>query len=305
MPEVRQVSRPGQQSVLSSRGHFGIDSAWKEARGVTLIELVMVMIITGIIAAVVAVFIQKPVQSYFDSTRRAELVDAADSAIKRMTRDLRLALPNSVRVDPGGNYLEFLITSGGGRYRADVDASGLGNPLTFGTAASPYRFDVIGPAPSATLNSDSIVVYNLGPGFLNADAYAASNNNRRLITGSSVAGGVTTFTISPATALVFDSPGKRFQVVQYAVTYQCAANSGNPAAGVMQRYWNYGISATQPTSFSTTNTARIAGNVSSCSFTYNPNVVAQREGVVIISLQLTKSQETVSLVGQAHVSNVP
>ena len=37
-----------------------------------------------------------------------------------MVRDLRQALPNSVRTTTSGSnvYLEFLLTSGGGRYRA-------------------------------------------------------------------------------------------------------------------------------------------------------------------------------------------
>ena len=54
--------------------------------------------IVGIIGAMVAVFIRSPVQSYVDSARRAELGDVADTALRRIIRDLRLALPNSVRV---------------------------------------------------------------------------------------------------------------------------------------------------------------------------------------------------------------
>lgn len=255
------------------------------------------MVITAILASAVAVFLQKPVQSYFDSTRRAELVDVADTAIRRITRDLRLALPNSVRVDPTGKYLEFLLTSGGGRYRAEVDIAGAGDILDF-AAASPgdLSFDVIGPMPTAAVGN-YVVVYNLG--ITGADAYAGTN--RATISALTA----TKISLSPAFLFPFDSPGKRFQVVQYPVTYQCSPDSANPANGFIRRYWNYGFNATQPTSFVTTNNARIATNVANCGFTYDSAVVAQRAGLVLLTVQLSKSQELVTLVGQAHVSNVP
>ena len=93
----------------------------KFQQGFTLVEAVMVIAITGIIAAVVATFIRAPVQGSFDSARRAELTDVADTAVRRISRDLRLALPNSVRVQlvAGVYYLEFLQTSDGGRYRSE------------------------------------------------------------------------------------------------------------------------------------------------------------------------------------------
>jgi MSHA biogenesis protein MshO len=279
--------RPGSAHVGAGRGVH-------RASGFTLAELVAVMVITGIIASAVAVFIQKPVQSYFDSARRAELVDVADTAIRRITRDLRLALPNSVRVDPTGKYLEFLITSGGGRYRAEVDSAGGQDTLDL-TAADP-SFDVIGPMPAAAVGN-YVVVYNLG--IAGADAYAGSN--RATISALTA----TNITLSPAFLFPFDSPGKRFQVVQYAVTYGCIPDPASPGNYLVQRYWNYGFNVAQSTTIVTANTARIAGDVSSCSFVYNPSVVAQRAGLIIIALQLTKSQETIALIGQAHVSNVP
>src|SRR5258706_15936835 len=129
-------------------------------RGFTLVEMIAVIAIMGIIAAMVAVFIRSPVDSYVDSARRAELSDVADTALRRIIRDLRLALPNSVRVteSPAGTfYLEFLITSGGGRYRVDKTALGAGDPLDFTAADS--SFDVLSAMP-ALAGTDSIVIYN-------------------------------------------------------------------------------------------------------------------------------------------------
>src|SRR6267142_2577857 len=94
-------------------------------RGVTLIEMVIVISITAIIAGAVSVFISRPVEGYADAARRAEMSDIADTALRRMTRDVRTALPNSIRITTVGSvtYLEYLQGSGGGRYRAEKDSA--------------------------------------------------------------------------------------------------------------------------------------------------------------------------------------
>ena len=51
----------------------------------------------------VAVFISRPMQGIIDTTRRAGLADAADTALRRMSRDIHRALPNSVRVTQSGS----------------------------------------------------------------------------------------------------------------------------------------------------------------------------------------------------------
>lgn len=264
-------------------------------RAFTLVEAVIVIAITGIIAAVVAVFIQKPIQGYFDSVRRAELTDIADTAVRRMARDLHLALPNSVRVTTVGAvyYLEFLQTSGGGRYRAAVDNAGAGNVLDFTQATT--SFDVLGP-PVATVAGEQnlMAVYNQGPGVTNADAYAGGNTTA--ITG--IAG--ITVTIA-SKQFPFASPAGRFQIISYPVTYVC-----DPTAQTLTRISNYTISATQPTSFaSSAGASLLAKNVTSCSFTYDANVITQRAGLVAAALQLTLSGESVNLYQEVHVSNVP
>src|SRR5882672_10183940 len=120
-------------------------------RGVTLIEMVIVISITAIIAGAVSVFISRPVEGYADAARRAEMTDIADTALRRMTRDLRTALSNSIRTTTvsGVVYLEYLQGSGGGRYRAAKDSGGGGNILDF-TIADPDGFDVIGAIPTLT-----------------------------------------------------------------------------------------------------------------------------------------------------------
>lgn len=172
--------------------------------GFTLVEAILVIVITGILAAVVAVFIRAPVDGYFDSVRRAELTDQADVALRRITRDVRLALPNSLRVTTSGgvSYIEFIMTSAGGRYRNPTDGSTGGNFLSF-TNTGSTTFDVHGPMPTITPNVDYIVVYNLGPNHAPADTAAdaytpadpCTNCNRARV--SSIAGNTVTLATNP------------------------------------------------------------------------------------------------------------
>jgi MSHA biogenesis protein MshO len=265
------------------------------ARGVTLIEMIIVIAITAIIASAVAVFIGRPVEGYADAARRAEMTDIADTALRRITRDLRTALPNSIRITQVGSvyYLEYLETTGGGRYRAQVDSSGLGTILDFTAPAG--SFDVIGTMPTF-VGGESIVIYNLANSGATANAYGGDN------LGAYSSSTATTITLSPAKQFPFPSPGKRFQVVDYAVTYVC-----NPPAGELRRYWNYGILAAQPTPPVTANNALLASNVAACSFTYATSGTAQREGVVSLTLKIQESgsADLIQLFQQAHVTNVP
>lgn len=262
--------------------------------GFTLLEAIIVIVISGILFAIVAVFITRPVDAYLDATRRAQLSDTADIALRRLVRDLRLALPNSIRVDASGRFVEFLLTSGGGRYRAEPDQAGAGNILDFG-AVDP-SFDTIGAAP-VLLAGDQIVVFNLGEGFAGADAYQTGGNR----TGFGTLAGLT-INLNPARQFPFASPGRRFHVVRHAVTYEC-----DLAQGVVRRRWNYGFNPAQGTPPAGGSTALLATQVSDCGFAYSPNLaaLAYRHGTVGITLALTAGGETVRLFTQAHVPNVP
>lgn len=280
-------------------------NAKRHHRGFTLIEMIVVIVLTSIIASAVAVFIKLPVQGYVDMARRAEMSDEADTALRRMGRDLRLALPNSVRVD-SGTTVEFLLTRTGGRYRADVDNAGAGDKLDFAVNNDP-SFDQLGPFATGTGQTiaagDKLVVYNLN--IPDADAYAGENT----ASVTSTAGGALpnenkinfSFTL-PTQKFPFESPGSRFQVVEGPVSYVCAG-------GALTRYWGYAIQATQPTAASLPTLAGVqfallATNVLNCAIDYDPGVTA-RSGLVAMSLTLNRSGESVRLYHEVHVTNVP
>jgi MSHA biogenesis protein MshO len=274
--------------------------------GFTLIEAVMVIAITGIIGAILAVFIRAPVQAYFDVARRAEMTDIADTALRRISRDLHLALPNSVRVTGGPtNFaIEFFQTRTAGRYRAEKGAP-TDNELVF-SSGTDTSFDIIGP-PMTFVAGDQVVIYNLGiPG---ADAYtgksAATDNRRDIVT----TGTTTSVTITSSNALPFDSPNHTFYVVDTPVSYVC-----DLTAGTLKRYSGYTATPAQanPPASVAPSPVLVAKNVTACEFRYTTGVT-ERSGLVTLRLTITLDdasvavgqRESVTLVQQVHVSNAP
>ena len=113
-----KISPVGRNDTGGGRNDTGC--ARHNMAGFTLVEMIMVIVITGIIGGMVAVFMRAPVQQYVDVARRADMTDTADTALRRISRDVRLALPNSVRVRNNGGtvFMEFLETIAGGRYNS-------------------------------------------------------------------------------------------------------------------------------------------------------------------------------------------
>lgn len=272
-------------------------------RGFTLIEAVMVVALTGIVGAMVAVFIRQPINAYVDMARRGELSDAADGTLRRVARELQSALPGSVRVNAAGTYLEFIPVRAAGRYRAALSSAGTGDRLDFSSNADA-SFDVLGPAVSAAAG-DQLVVYNLG--LIGADAYAGTS--RRALT--SFGGALTNLSYTVGGAqFPYASPASRFFIVNRPVSYVCAPVAGG--GGTLRRYANYAIQAAQPANaaaaplsgLSGANNALLTGSVAACAFTYNASA-STRNAVVTLRLTLTRGGESISLLSQAHVENSP
>lgn len=287
-------------------------------RGFTLVELVVVMLLSAVLATVVMQFITAPIDVYVDQSRRARLVDAAETVMQRLAADVRLAVPNSIRVGCGGRCIELLRAVTGGRYRALPP----GDPLSFLPGDLDTRFETLGllnhaativtsadPDACAEGRASCLVIYNTG--FSGSDVWAGDNSATVTSVGvgppavvefdnSRFAGGQTAF---PAT-----SPGQRFYITDSAVSFLCDA-----AGGEIRRYWGYtrraahGDVDTHAELVALSNPAEhalLADRVAACQFTYAPGTPT-RNAVLTIRLALAEAGETVTLLEQVSVSNLP
>jgi len=305
----------------------------KQQTGFTLVEMIMVIVITGIIGGIVAMFLKAPIQQYMDVARRAELTDIADTAVRRMARDVRIAVPNSVRTAGCGGTpcVEFLPTRDGGRYRANVDSTDDVCPETasdddvLSFSSNDTCFEILGPeitfasgvAPDYA-GADRIVV-----GSTQSDGKPAYDNTEtgilRAYTG--VGGSRSMVDIVGVQFPAFaELDSQRFAVVpgdQQAVTYACVGtlgtlNANQDGQAKLMRYWGYGFHSEQqtPTAIAAHTSpitahseAVLADKVSACEITYEvPN---QRFGLLAVRLTLTSNNEHVTLYNEIHVNNAP
>ncbi|CAG1016686.1 hypothetical protein BURC_01460 [Burkholderiaceae bacterium] len=266
----------------------------RRQRGFTLMEAVLVIALTGIVAVMVGVFIRAPITAYADQARRGELTDAADTALRRIAREVQHALPNSVRVS--GGALEFLPVSAGGRYRAAPRGDGSGDFLDL-DSGTDNSFEVLVPGGVDVTAGQRLVIYNLTDG----DAYSGASSRALTSSGS----GITTLSYAVGgTQFPFASPSHRFQVIGSPVSFVC------DGAGSLRRYSGYAMQAAQPTAtgappLSTASSNTLLTNLvgSDCSFSYT--AVSARNGLLTLRLKLTSSGESVTLVQQIHVSTSP
>jgi MSHA biogenesis protein MshO len=265
--------------------------------------MVIAMVVIAITASMVAVFVQLPVRGYADARARAEVVDVADNAMRLMTRDIRLALPNSLRIS--GNAVEVLQVKTGDRYLAAEDAHLTLQHLDFHDATKT-SFVAVGSMPTgkaAITSNDYVVVNNLGELFVPGDAYRAAGKNRAKVSGITYLDANSyriTMESNPfATQTIpIPSPTSRFHVVSGPVSYVCSPSAGG---GTLKRYSGYGIIESQPTSESTLGAGSlVANNVTACAFTYTS--VNARIALLSMSLtiKLTNSSDTVTLTHQIH-----
>ncbi|MEX8495148.1 prepilin-type N-terminal cleavage/methylation domain-containing protein [Sphaerotilus sp.] len=291
----------------------------RNAQGFTLLELLLVIVIGGIMAASLTVFFRPAFDSYLATRNRADLSAQADAALRRLVDEVRLAVPNSVR-SPGSQCVEMVPTMAGGRLRMAADTVNDSSPgctpsascsAPLDTTALTSALDVLTPLSTMPAPGDWLVVGNQSPN----DVYSGSN--RAAITTISTpnpAFGLVRLAINP-TQFPLGYDGGRFSVVsagQQAVFYVCSGADGTldasgTARGTLVRLSGYGFNASYPSACpSVVGGQTVLTGLSHCTITYDPNQGAtQQNGFVYLQLDLTRRNESVSLVVGAHVSNVP
>lgn len=255
----------------------------------------MVIVIMGVIGGMVSVFMKSPIDAYFASARRAALTDVADTAVRRMARDLRKALPNSVR-NPNNQCLEFIPTKTGGRYRAEEITPSDDSSLNFSVADA--QFNMLGsnnalPADQRIAAGDVIAVYNLG--IAGSDAY--NHDNTATVVGATSESGSPLETTIVISSKLFPlaSGSNRFHVIpqdENVIAFVCTG-------GNLRRTVRAFAASACPTSG-----AILAMSVSSCNFVFNDSDL-QRNALVQLGFTITESGESVNLYQEVHVNNTP
>jgi MSHA biogenesis protein MshO len=281
-------------------------------RGFTLMETVVVIAVLGIMGVSLGMFILPMLTSQQAMQNRAALVDSADIALRRMARDIRIALPNSLKVTnvASGFTLEMIPTVDGGRYcNGDGDCN---SNLTIGAADNV--FDILGCFHNTTFTGSPGAGYRLVIGDSSGSVYTGAavitptttsialsiwpgTGATPTVCGSNSATANTSnrhrVTLSAAQTFPTSSPRRRVFVVSTAVAYIC-----DTTTQTLTRYSGYTIGAAPTTGTA----ALVTDKVTACSVTSTTGQV-QATGLVTLGITLTNATETVTLMHQAQLDN--
>jgi len=262
-------------------------------QGFSLMELVIVIIILGIMAISLGSLTSNSVYGYIDAKDRNRLSQSAKWVTERISREIREALPQSVRTGSSGNFhcVEFMPIENASSY-LNLPASG-----------SVTSFDAVGfnlSSSSATLLAimpiDAVSLYSAAGTLGNIASIAVSTTdpNQAVVT------------LAAPTNFARRSPQNRFYLLNSPISF-CL----NDSNGQMIRYSNYGITASQQ--YPPSGGEQLGSNFSASSTVFNyQSGTLSRSGLLQINLRsqnrgrsLTGSEESFDVFLEVHVRNVP
>lgn len=194
------------------------------ARGFTLIELVMVILLLGVMATFASQFIGIGTQIYGDASRREQLMSDARFALERLNRELRDAVPGSVRIEDEaynaldqGACLRFWPIATASRYLGTAVSAGL---------------TMVTPQVLPEQDRDLAIVYPLASPALPLEQGCLYGNCVANVTAvGSPASGALSLTVD--VAFTQDSPGSRVYFANQQVRYCVTGSALTRASGVI------------------------------------------------------------------------
>jgi MSHA biogenesis protein MshO len=267
----------------------GLNTANKQV-GFTLVEMVVTIVIIGILGVGITNFVGRTTQGMADIAERQQVATIGWLVSEKVSRELRQALPNSVRMNTGNSCVEFVPTIAGSDY---LPFSILNSVSSFESVPFPHY-----AAADVDTSVDRVAIY---PNSV-TDLYQLLNPG--IISGlmSQITAGTTTnaVTIGLAASYQFDadSPTNRVYIVQDPVMY-CFENS------LLFRYSAYGYHNTFATGATLQNQTVIGNRLSDGTFTYTAGVLT-RNAIVTMSFDVTGNNGATQPINQeVQIRNVP
>ena len=292
--------------------------------GFTLVELVIVIALLSIISLVTVGFITSSMQGYADVKRRDQLSSAARVAVERMAREVRNALPNSIRISADNTCLEFIPTVAASRYMA-IPTSG---------ATPSNSFSAVAFAVPPVFNTGRVAVYpidsnNLDEAHVGNPIYDVDANSiiSPILTSTSAelapvptpASGVITVNLNAVHNFPTGSPSNRFFIVEEPVSFCVVGTDLYRFQGEGSAYTYTPVQANAASLFSQLgepNRAILASDIinppNNTPFRYVESVL-QRNGLVLFDLFVEdqivgvddRVQENIQVQFDVQVRNVP
>ncbi|MCS6160231.1 PilW family protein [Shewanella baltica] len=204
-------------------------------RGFTLVEMVTVILILGILVVGVSSFIIFGTRIFVESSSVDQVLSQSRFAVERMTRELRSALPNSVRVNTDSltyQCIEFVPI--------ETSTTYLTMPIIPAAAAST-GIVILDNTASAIRVNQFAWVYPL----VDADVYSSARQKRAQVKTIAISGNQVTLTFTAPTRFAEASPRQRIYFGSSPVSY-CFEKGASGNDLQIVRYAGYNFNTVQP-----------------------------------------------------------
>jgi MSHA biogenesis protein MshO len=291
-----------QLKSYKKRNAQSFSSSAKKSSGFTLLELIIVIIILGVMSVGIASFIALSTQTYLNVSERDDLLSSARFAIERLNREIRNAVPNSIRVksDDTRQCIEF----------TPIKASTIYIDIPVVPDAKSTEINVVSFVDSnnnafscSGFCLDYIVVYPLDSN----DIYGLNVNSgdgkvTALKSFSNLLGDIWTVPIRPNSGMVFDehSPTNRLYVFDAPVSY-CVVGSQ------LRRYKGHSFTSLQslsPTGGYSLMAENVIFDKNDLPFKFLPASL-RRNATVQIELNFDRDGEIIAFDNDVHIENIP
>jgi len=216
------------------------------AHGFTLVELVVAIAITAIVASFAVSLISAPTNALDAATRTATLRENAIQAMDRIEQEWLQAQPNTLRFRSaaGALAIEHLAVLDATTLFSDLAAVPAGERLSVGVPDA--QFETLAPFAQLAKPFDSTSAYLSlqSTGLPGVNAYALADvispPGTRIQIDAGSAAGQDRVRLTPAALFTALGAVRRAYLVGGPVTYLC-----DPVSGTLQRYSGYAIALTQ------------------------------------------------------------
>ncbi|WP_133405670.1 PilW family protein [Parashewanella tropica] len=276
--------------------------SFKKAIGFTLIELITVIVILGIVLVGVSSFITFGTRIFVDSTSVDQVLGESRFAIQRMTRELRTALPNSVRVNTDNvsyQCIEFVPTITSTSY-IQLPLTAPSNTAIVFRDDTNSKISIFQRAYVYPINANEIYITNT------QNSIAAMVFGSRGTSNPPASSPSLTVTFNAPTRFKYSSPQKRIYFTNFPVTY-CISGVSHK----VERFERYGFNTALPTPQNRGSGSVIAqslvndiSNASDRPFNLLPSTL-QHSAIIQMNLRFEVLGQSMSYQHQVQVPNVP
>ncbi|MGE6380887.1 PilW family protein [Shewanella baltica] len=219
-------------------GSFSAKRMQTSTRGFTLVEMVTVILILGILVVGVSSFIIFGTRIFVESSSVDQVLSQSRFAVERMTRELRSALPNSVRLNSDSltyQCVEFVPIEASTTY--------LTMPIIPAAAASTGIVILDRNQDENKISENQFAwIYPL----VDADVYSSARQKRAQIKTSPLTlANQVTLTFTASTRFAEASPRQRIYFASSPVSY-CFEKGANGNDLQIVRYAGYNFNTVQP-----------------------------------------------------------